>query len=191
MGKIIPSCIIILLIGAMVSCESSKQRRSADYYKVNRQAINEMRNLYDQLYLHQPFSAGFTDKSYKYYVIEVTTDTLRYIFNNETNRDQFYSTIQRFRYDTSQLKKLAAKMKATQCLWLSKSSYYVGEKRETFTYLSFKSASTDKPFRENKYYILIFSNHPVRSEEGKAKIKKGDLVKIDELVYFMIGSNYR
>ena len=123
--------------------------------------------------------------------MEVTTDTLRYIYNTHINEQQLYETVKKFRYDTIMLKKLSNLMKSTKCLWLSKSSFYINEKRETVTYLSFKSAKTDRPFVENKYYILIFLPYPITSADIKAKINNGDLVKIDELVYFMIGNGYR
>jgi len=123
--------------------------------------------------------------------MEVTTDSLRYIYNTHINEQQLYEAVQKFQYDTAMLKKLSILMNATKCLWLSKSSFYINEKRETVTYLSFKSAKTDRPFVENKYYILIFLPYPITSADIKAKINNGDLVKIDELVYFMIGNGYR
>lgn len=184
-------CCGILLIALLCSCGSSKQRKSADYYYDNKTSINEMRSIFDQLYSHQPLSVGFTDKSYKYYVMEVTTDSLRYIYNTHINEQQLYETVKKFQYDTAMLRKLSVLMNSNKCLWLSKSSFYINEKRETVTYLSFKSAKTDRPFVENKYYILIFLPYPITSADIKAKINNGDLVKIDELVYFMIGNGYR
>jgi hypothetical protein len=182
---------LLLLASFFASCATSHERKSADYYNQNKQTITEIRQLYEDLYKQQPFSAGFSDKSYKYYLMEVTTDSVRYIYNTEKNRQEFFSTIYRFNYDTTKLKELGQKMKAIKCLWLSKSSFYINEKRETITFLSFKSVSSNKAFVENKYYILVFLNHPPASEIENEKIKKGDFVKIDSLVYFMIGSGFR
>jgi len=180
-----------LLICALASCAASSERKSADYYRQNQQTINQIKQLYDHLYQQQPFSAGFSDKSYQYYLLEVTTDTVRYIYNTERNKEAFFATIDKFNYDTTMLKDLGKKMKAIKCLWLSKSSFYIDEKRETITFLSFKSVSSNKLFVENKYYILVLLNHPITSPDISARIKKGDLVKIDSLVYFMIGSGFR
>jgi hypothetical protein len=176
---------------SLVSCTAASKRKSADYYNQNKTALDNLQKLYEQLYRQQPFSAGFTDKSYKYYTMEVKTDTVRYVYNTEKNKEQVYSMIDRFNYDTMKLKELSAKMKTLQCLWLSKSSFFVNDKKETVTFLSFKSAAVNKPFVENKYYILIFLPHPITSPDIKERIKKGDLVKIDELVYFTIGSKFR
>ena len=183
---------LFLMIVGLTSCMTSSKRKSEDYYRENQKVITEMRKSYDKLYQQQAFSAGFTDKSYKYYVMEVNTDTVRYIYNTEkAERAQLNATISRFQYDTAMLNDLAVKMKSIKCLWLSKASFYVAEKRETVTYLSFKSAKNGGFFVENKYYILIFLEHPITSEDIKARIKKGDLVKIDKLVYFTIGNKFR
>jgi hypothetical protein len=180
-----------LIAAALMSCAATANRKSADYYLQNKNSINGLRQLYEQLYSQQAFAVGFTDKSCKYYVMEVRTDTVRYIYNTEKNKPQIYATVAKFQYDTAMLKELSIKMKAIKCLWLSKSSFYVNEKKETITFLSFKSTTIENPFVDNKYYILIFLDHPITSEDIRTKIKKGDLVKIDDLVYFTIGSNFR
>ncbi|ULQ52065.1 hypothetical protein [Flavihumibacter fluvii] len=181
----------LLGILCLQACTSASKRKSADYYEQNKTLIHETLQLYDQLYRHQPFSAGFTDKSFKYYLLEVNTDTLRYIYNTDNNDQKFYQTILKFQYDTTKLKNLGTNIKAIKCLWLSKSSFYVDKRRETVTFLSFKSASTDKPFVENKYYILIFLPHQITSPDISERIKKGRLVKINDLVYFTIAPKFR
>ncbi len=184
-----------LLVGVavwlLVSCAGKATRKTADYYNSNRADIERVLQLYDQLYKQQPFSAGFSDKSFRYYLLEVSTDSVRYIYNTEQNREHFYATITRFQYDTAQLKELGDKLQAIKCLWLSKSSFFVDEARETVTFLSFKSVASSKPFVENKYYILIFLKKPINNPDINARVKKGDLIKINDLVYYMIGSGFR
>jgi len=180
-----------LLIACLASCAASSQRKSANYYHQNKQTINELKQLYEQLYLQQPFAAGFTDKSFQYYVMEVKTDTLRYIYNSEKNKEVLAKTIEKFKFDTIQLRKLAIKMKEIKSLWISKSTFFINEKRETVTFMTFKSVLTEAPFEENKYYTLLFLAEPIAGDLIKDKIKKGDLVKIEDLVYFMIGTKYR
>ena len=182
---------MLLLVVGLSSCMVGSKRKSAAYYEKNKETISQIRTCYDQLYKQQPFSVGFTDKSFKYYVMEVTTDTLRYIFNTDQSETKLFETILRFNYDTLLLQKLAVKMKEIKCLWLDKSSFYLEEKKETVTFLSFKSALVDKPFVENKYYVLVFLNHKLEHPELKAKVKKGEIYKINDLVYFMIGNRFR
>src|SRR4030095_6817193 len=102
-----------------------------------------------------------------------------------------YRTIGKFKYDTSLLKKMAATMKEIKCLWLDKATFYLNEIKDTVTFLSFKSVSIENPFVENKYYVLLFLHHPIDTPLMRAKVKKGDVVKVDELVYFTIGNRFR
>lgn len=180
---------LALLIAA--GCASSAGRKSASYYTEHKDSIQSILSLYEQLYAQQPFSAGFSDKSFQYYLMEVQSDTVRYIYNTEKNTEHLMQTVQKYHYDTAVLADLAKSLKAIQCLWLSKSSFFINEKRETVTFLSFRSVSSRKAFVENKYYILIFIPHTIKDERIESRIKKGDLVKIDNHVYFTIGSNFR
>jgi hypothetical protein len=183
-------CLLSILAG-WSSCAVNSPRKSTAYYEKNKVAIHELVDYYNNLYQHQPFSVGFTDKSFEYYLMEVTTDTLRYIYNTEKSEEKLFETIGRFKYDTSQLKKLAAKMKEIKCLWLDKTFFYLDEKKEIVTFLSFKSVAVDKPFVENKYYVLVFLEHKLDHPAIKARIKKGELVRVNDLVYFMIGNRFR
>jgi hypothetical protein len=177
------------LITISTSCTTT--RKSEKYYQENKVAINELRSYYDTLYRQQPFSTGFTDKSFQYYVMQINTDTLRAIYTTDTRKQELWENVQRFHYDTVLLKKLAAKMKEVKCLWLSKTTYYMGEQPVPFTYISFGSALIETPFVENKYYILVFLDHKVDHPDMQARINSGQLVPLDDLVYFTIGSSYR
>ena len=186
------SYILASIIGlTLCSCAVNAPRKSADYYEKHEDDITEIRKYYETLYSHQPFSLGFTEKSFRYYVMEVATDTVRYIYDTEQSEKKLYETILRFKYDTAMLRQLAQKMKDIKCLWLDKSTFYLDGIKESVTFLSFKSVTVDKPFVENKYYILIFLNHELKDVEAKARVKKGELVRINELVYFMIGNRFR
>ena len=183
---------LFLLFAWLCSCTGAKKnRKSAEYYHQNKTAILEMRSLYDSLYRQQAFSVGFTDKTFTYYAMEITTDTLRYIYNSEKSEQNLHQTILRFKYDTSLLRKLAIRMKEIKCLWLDKATFYLNEKKDTVTFLSFRSVSIENPFVENKYYVLLFLHHPLDTPLIRAKVKKGDLVKVDELVYFGIANRFR
>ena len=178
---------ILLTLAIVQSC--SPERKSASYYQENKKAINELKNEYDALYRQQAFSAGFTDKAFKYYVMQIITDTLRAIYNSEKRKDELWQNVLQFHYDTVALKKMAAMMKKIKCLWVGKTDHYFGEKREVFTYISFQSA--DKAFRENKYYVLILPDRKVDYPEVQEQIKKGKIVQLDSLVYFATTNTYR
>jgi hypothetical protein len=183
--------VVVILSLLLAGCAGAAKRKTAQYYLKNETAILEMRQLYQQLYQQQPFSIGFTDKRFKYYVLEVTTDSLRYIYNNEQSEERMYQTIVQFNYDTAALRKLATNMKSLKCLWLDKASFYLDQQLETVTYCSFKSVAIEMPFEENKYYVLLFSQHPLIHPRIKERISKGKLVPIKDNVYFTIANKFR
>jgi len=185
--QIYPFLLWIIAIG--FSCATA--RKSEKYYQENKVAISELRTDFDVLYRQQPFSAGFTDKSFKFYAMQIITDTLRAIYTNDTGKKELWENVFRFHYDTMLLKKMAAKMKQLKCLWIGRSTYYMDEQKVPFTFISFGSALIEKPFVENKFYILVFLDKKPEHPELEDRVKKGKLVPIDDLVYFTIGSNYR
>ena len=188
--KINSLCVLLMwLVAICYSC--APERKSAKYYQDNKADLTALKTYYDSLYRKHPFSAGFTDKSCRYYVMQINTDTLRSVYTTDTKKDELWKNVLRYQYDTVLLNKMARKMKQLKCLWLSKTTDWLGEQKETYTYISFGSALVDKPFVEDKYYILIFLDHKINHPEVEGKIKKGELVPVDDLVYFTIGSSYR
>ncbi|WP_276483675.1 hypothetical protein [Paraflavitalea pollutisoli] len=182
---------LILLIVLLASCTAAKKRKSEKYYVEHKQTITEVRQLFDKLYQHMPFSAGFSDRSLKYFVLEILSDSVRFIYNGEKNQPQLEEAVDRFGFDTTQLRTLATKLQQINCIWISKRSFYVNQQRETVTFLSFKSIANPNLFSENKYYILLFPPKQIISRHFRERIRRGDLVKIEDQVWFTIGSNFR
>jgi len=182
----------ILLIWITVTCFScGAERKSAKYYQENKADLATLKSYYDSLYRTQPFSAGFTDKSCKYYVMQINTDTLRSVYTTDTRKGELWKNVLHYQYDTVLLNKMAQKMKHLKCLWLAKTTDWLGEQKETYTFISFRSVPIDKPFVEDKFYILVFLDHKIEHPIVNDNIKKGKLVPVDDLVYFTIGSSYR
>lgn len=184
-------CWFLAYVCLALSCASASKRKSDQYYFANKEALLDLKSAYDLLYGQQAFSAGFTDKSFRYYLMEVNTDTIRYIYDTERSEAQLISSIARFGYDTALIRKFSRQLLELKCLWISKASFYEKGRKETVTYLSFRSASSGNVFVENKYFILVFLPKAMLSEEFKKRIKKGDLVRIEEDVYFTIGNKFR
>jgi len=180
-----------MLLVFLASCFAGTERKSYSYYVKNRLAIEQIRIIYEALYQQQPFAAGFTDRSFKEYIMEVTTDTVRYVYNTEYSKEKLTETIHKFGYDTVVLRTLAAKMKEIKCLWLDKASFYLDGKKQTVTFISFKSALIEKPFVENKYFILVFLPEKIEQAETRPRVKSGEFVRIDDYVYYTIGNKFR
>lgn len=183
--------IICVLLAMTVTLSCTPQRKTAKYYNIHRAGINQLKNDFETLYRTQPFAAGFTDRSHKFLVMEINTDTLRIIYNSERRRKEIWQVVSRFHYDTVLLKAMVAEMRKVKCLWIGKGVHYFGEKKDSITVISFKSAAGEKAYKENKYYNLLFFSHPVFYPEIKSRIRKGELVQIEDKVYFTISNKYR
>jgi hypothetical protein len=182
---------VILLCLAIIGCFGKGQRKSGDYYAKNEATLHHIRNIYDSLYAKQAFSIGYTDKSFRYYFVEFTTDSVRYVYNNESSADSLNNAITKFGYEHSQFMRLVMLMKQAECLWLDKVRRFLDNEPVYFTYLSFGSVLTEKPFVENKYYVLIFPKGNINKEALKQRISRGGLVPINDSVYFTISNRFR
>lgn len=181
----------IVLLLLLSGCFGKAQRKSADYYTRNAVALQAIRANFDSLYQVNPFSIGYTDKSFRYYFVEFTTDTVRWVYNNVYSPDSLANAMQRMGYPASQFKRLLVSMKEVQCLWLDKTKRYLEGQPVYFTYLSFGSALADKPFVENKYYVLIFPNGPQPKAALQRRAKSGGIIPINDSVFFTVSNRFR
>src|SRR5436190_1359450 len=139
--------------------------------------------LYEKLYKTQPFSLGFSDRSFKYVEMDVKTDTVRYAMDIAESKKTFFSVVERFRYDTVALGQLYRKMKEIKCIWLGKDNLYYMGKEETIVFLSFKSALNGNPFLDRKFYMLILFDPRFITPEMAREIEKNGYKKVKKNIY--------
>jgi hypothetical protein len=175
----------------IAGCFGKGQRKSEAYYAQHASDLQVLKKTYDSLYQYQPFSVGYTDKSFKYYFVEFTTDSIRWVYNNETGADSMAATFQRIGYAPERFQRLLEIMKSTKCLWIDKVKRFADGKPAYFTYMSFGSVLVDKPFVENKYYALIFPNDPNALSAVRRSAKRGGIVAINDTVFFTITNRFR
>ena len=137
------------------SCASSKQRKTDKYYFENEQNIQEIVSLYKGLYNHQPFSIGFSDRSYEHIGMDIITDTVRYAVDNLQSMQIFREAVYIFKYDTVALRKLYRKMYDIKCIWLGTTEIFYKGKEEDVIFLTFRSVRFGNPFLDRKYYTLV------------------------------------
>jgi maltoporin len=185
MQKIVYTFFLFIL----ASCTAEK--KSASYYHKHEKEINEIKRLYAKLYETQPFTAGFSDKSFKYEGIDIRTDTVRYAMDNSESKEMFFKAVYAFNYDTVMLRLLYNKMKNIKSIWIGKQDIYYKGKKEYVTYLSFKSVLIGNPMLDNKYYMLVFFDPEFINPETTKAIEKLGYKKITNVIYFNIASHFR
>ena len=181
----------VFLLALLSSCFGGGQRKSTDYYYQNTALLHQLKNNFDSLYKVHPLSVGYTDKSFRYYFVEFPTDSVRWIYNNESGSDSMALMFKKAGYELDMFYRLIDSMKKVKCLWIDKTKRFIEGKPAYFTYMSFGSVLVDKPFVENKYYALIFPNDPNALFAVKRSAKRGGVVAINDTVYFTIANRFR
>jgi hypothetical protein len=182
---------LILILMLFASCMALKQKKSEDYYFKNEAAINEILQLFKGLNKTQPLSLGFSSRSFKSIGVEINTDTVRYVINNDQSLNLFYLGLETFKYDTIALRKIYQKMYDIKALWIGKSHYYYEGRQQELTFLSFRSVMFGNPFLDRRYYALIFLDYKNIDPEKENAIAAAGYKKVKGNIYYTIADNFR
>jgi len=186
------SLVIFLLSGILLtSCFPAKIRKSEDYYFENKPALETLLKDYEALYRKQPFAIGFSDKRFSYYTIIMYTDSVRYLFNTRMNRKLVFDEMKQSSLTVEELTGIAQQIKELKCLWIGKNELYIDGRKTMATNLSFKSQLFNRPFEENKYYILSFLETRMSKATTTPKLRKYGYHEIGRNVYFTISNRFR
>lgn len=187
--KSIPVFLLACLL--LASCIASRERKSGKYYMQHEAEIQQMLTLYRQLYRHQPFTIGFSNRDFRYVGVDVITDTVRYSINNEESMEYFRETIEGFRYDTAALFTLYRKMYAIKCIWMGTADFFYDGQEEIATFLSFRSVRFGNPFLDRKYYNLVIFDPAFIIPRTDSMIRQQGFTRIKDEVYFKIMGRFR
>ncbi len=182
---------VFLCFVLLSSCVVNTHRKSEDFYFDNEDKIKKLVADYEKLYAIQPFEFGFSDKRFKYYTIQMYTDSIRYIYNTETGSDLIFEEMRQSKLNREDLTSIAMQIKDLRCLWIGKSDLYLDGKKTVSTNLSFRSVMFSTPFSENKYYILAFFDGEIPNSKAKRRLRKYSYRSIDDDVFFTISTRFR
>ncbi len=184
--------VLFLLSGILLSsCFSAKIRKSEDYYFENRPALETLLKDYEALYRKQPFAIGFSDKRFSYYTIIMYTDSVRYLYNTHMNRKLVFDEMRQSSLTVEDLTGIARQIKDLKCLWIGKNELYIDNRKTMATNLSFKSQLFNRPFEENKYYILSFLETRMSKAATTRRLRKYGYHEVGRNVYFTISNRFR
>lgn len=173
------------------SCLASRERKSGKYYVQHEAEIREMLSLYRQLYSHQPFTIGFSNRDFRYVGMDIITDTVRYAINNEQSLELFREAINGFHYDTAALLTLYRKMHAIKCIWMGTADLFYDGREEIVTFLSFRSVLFGNPFLDRKYYNLVIFDPAFVNPRTDSMFRAQGFNRVKDEVYFKIMGRFR
>lgn len=180
---------LLLLVGA--ACAPRGAKKSQRFYEKNQASIAQAFQLYAQLYKTQPLSLGFNDRNFKYKAIEIKTDTVRYVLNNEQSSYIFPMAIEAFRYDTVQLHALYDTLHSLRCFWMGADKAYGKDRAYNVYFLSFGSVQGGNPFLDREYYNLVWIDPLFFTENPNLDLVRKGFNRIKGNVFYTITDHYR
>ncbi len=154
-----------IITAMLCSCTSTN---ITNYYNKNKQTLESIEHLYKEQYHKQKFSLLFTDKTYQNLSLEIHTDSLKYIYDFKPFENRLKDTLEKFHFDTTEMKTLISNMQSIHCTWIDNLDYYVDDQKNYLVFMSVRKKTINVPFIEQKYYVLTYFAQPqYYDEEGR------------------------
>ena len=168
--------IIIFLLAAqlLTSCAVSS-KFPVSYYKEHENDIVAMEAMYNRIAAARPVSIGFTDKAFRHVLVEMKTDSIRYVYEFNIADPSLFDSLQHYGYDTAATLQLMRYMKKTQCTWINTLDYYTSGRKRLLTFMSIRHKSLSVPFSAEKYFILTFYKQPQYYDENGILLDRRNL----------------
>jgi hypothetical protein len=139
---------------------SCKTMNITRYYNRHQSVLDSIELVYTQSYKHKPFSIEFTDRSFARVSLELSTDSLTYIYEFWVGEDRMQDTLKKYGFDPSTVNNLITNMRGVDCTWINNMDYYTDERRHSLTYVTLWPRAFNFPFVDKKYYILTYFQLP-------------------------------
>jgi hypothetical protein len=150
----------LLLFAALASVTSCTSLNITNYYHKHRSTLDGMEQTYQRAYQKKPFSIEFTDRPFNRVSLELTTDTLTYIYEFAVGEPRMQDTLLKYGYDTLPVNNLITNMRSMECTWINHLDYYAEDTKHSLIYISLWPRIFNSPFVNKKYYILTYFSQP-------------------------------
>ena len=145
------------LMMLLCSCATSvPQHIAKKYYTKNEVTISRIEETYKNIFVVKPIVIEFTDNDFNYVIIEIKTDSIRYIYEFNVNANNLKDTLVKFGFDSNAVMKLIFDMKQIKCTWINTLDYYVEDKKQNLIFMSMRPVYFDLSLAKRKYYTLTF-----------------------------------
>jgi len=196
-------CNILLVSAGMLLCSCSISKSSlVQYYSKHQKVLDSIEASYKNLYRLNPFSIGFTDRSFNYVSVTIITDTLQYIYDFGVDEPRLKDTLSKYELNETAVIKLIKQMRTVHCTWINNLVYYENTKAQPMTFISIRPIALHAPFMYKKYYILAYFSQPQYFDsEGRLfagkrkrrlrKINDEVFLRLNDKVCYTISENFR
>lgn len=168
---------LLLLVLLLSSCAVSRQF-PVNYYNEHEKDIVGIEAVYSHIAQPKLLSLGFTDEQFRHVLIEMKTDSIRYVYEFNLSDPSLYDTLHKYGYDTTATAYLLQYMKQANCTWVNKLDYYVAGEKRLLTFMSIRNKSLRAPFAPEKYFILTFYSQPQYYDENGVLLDRRNLRRV-------------
>ena len=191
------------LMMLLCSCATSvPQHIAKKYYTKNEVTISQIEESYKNIFVVKPLVIEFTDNDFNYVIIEIKTDSIRYIYEFNVNANNLKDTLVKFGFDSNEVLKLIFDMKQIKCTWINTLDYYVEDKKLNLIFMSMRPVYFDLSLAKRKYYTLTFyKQKQYYDTEGRLLDKKNRKLlriinneifwRINDRVCYTISNHFR
>ncbi len=191
------------LMMLLCSCATSvPQHIAKKYYTENEVTISRIEETYKNIFVIKPIVIEFTDNDFNYVIIEIKTDSIRYIYEFNVNANNLKDTLVKFGFDSNEVLKLIFDMKQIKCTWINTLDYYVEDKKLNLIFMSMRPVYFDLSLAKRKYYTLTFyKQKQYYDTEGRLLDKKNRKLlriinneifwRINDRVCYTISNHFR
>jgi hypothetical protein len=181
--------LLFLTPAILLGTSSCTRLNITNYYRKHHAALDSIEDTYRRAWKTKPFSIEFTDRPFDRVSLQLTTDTLTYIYEYRIGESRLQDTLQKFGYDTVPINWLIKKMRSMECTWIDNLDYYAEDQKHSLIYLSLWPRTFNSPFVNKKYYILTYFQQPQYFDsQGRlfASRRRRHLRKINAEVFFRL-----
>ena len=150
----------LIPLAALVTVTSCTSLNITNYYHRNKANLDNIEQVYQKACKAKPFSIEFTDRPFRHVSLELTTDTLTYIYEYTVGEPRMQDTLRKYGYDTLPINHLITEMQSMESTWINPLDYYADPPRHSLIYISLWPRIFNSPFVNKKYYILTYFAQP-------------------------------
>jgi hypothetical protein len=182
---------LVMLFGVVGFACKTPLNRATIYYKKYDDKLLDIIKQYDKLSAHHNFMCGFTDRTFKYFSIEIKTDSVRYVYNSAVRNFQLADSVIKFQIDTAGVRRMAIDMYKIKCLWVGKADFYPQKQKVTIDYLAFGMPANNNPFNESKYLVVAYPKEKWNDSLKNYLITSTGIQFLSDKAFFTVSNKFK
>lgn len=148
---------IVFLIIFNISCSNTfSSRNSQQYYNEHKQVLEKIKQTYEVNYRRNAFSIIFQNKGLSDFAIELTTDSLTYIYRFQLHDERLTDTLKKFNINPDEITGMIDQMVSIHSLSVQTFNYYWKATKHSMVHISTDPKPLSIHIIPKKYFVFGF-----------------------------------